>query len=110
MPGVATAIIDASAPVIAVSPIVGGAALRGPADRLFQTLGGESSALGVARHYQERYPGLLDALVIDALDRDAADAVRLLGLEVLVTDTIMRQHADRERLAQTLVDRWGAAD
>ncbi len=109
VPGIAAAIIDASAPVIAVSPIVGGAALRGPADRLFQTLGGESSALGVARHYQEHYPGLLDALVIDELDQDAADAVRGLGTEVLVTDTIMRDHADRERLAQMLVDRWRAA-
>ena len=46
----------------------------GPADRLFQTLGGEASALGVARHYQERYPGLVDALVIDILDADAGGA------------------------------------
>ncbi len=110
VPGIAAAIIEARAPVIAVSPIVGGLALRGPADRLFRTLGGESSALGVAQHYQQRYPGLLDALVIDTRDVDAADDIGALGLEVLVTDTVMREHADRERLASALVARWGIAD
>ena len=96
----------ARAPVVAVSPIVGGAALRGPADRLFETLGGEASALGVARHYQDRYPGLVDALVIDDVDAAASDAIRDAGLEVLVTGTVMLDHADRERLATTILDHW----
>ena len=102
VPGIADALAGAPAPVVAVSPIVGGVALRGPADRLFETLGGEASALGVARHYQERYPGLVDALVIDTVDAAASDGIRDAGLEVLVTDTVMRDHADRERLAATI--------
>ena len=110
VPGIADAIRGATARVVAVSPIVAGAAIRGPADRLFQTLGGEASALGVARLYQERYPGLLDALVIDTLDGGLADSVRATGLGVLVTDTVMRDHADRGRLATTILDRWLAPD
>ena len=101
--------LSARAPVIAVSPIVGGAALRGPADRLFETLGGEASALGVARHYQDRYPGLVDALVIDAVDEGATASIEDVGLQVLVTGTVMRDHADRERLATTILDRWSSA-
>jgi LPPG:FO 2-phospho-L-lactate transferase len=106
VPGIADAISSAPAQVVAVSPIVAGAAIRGPADRLFQTLGGEASALGVARLYQEQHPGLLDALVIDTLDADLAQPVQATGLDVLVTDTVMRDHADRERLASTILDRW----
>ena len=51
---------------------------------MFVTLGGEASALGVARHYVERYPGLLDALVIDEIDAQQADAIRAIGVEVRV--------------------------
>jgi LPPG:FO 2-phospho-L-lactate transferase len=110
VPGISDAIRSAPAQVVAVSPIVAGTAIRGPADRLFQTLGGEASALGVARLYQEQHPGLLDALVIDTLDADLAGPVRATGLDVLVTDTVMHDHADRERLATTLLGRWLAPD
>jgi LPPG:FO 2-phospho-L-lactate transferase len=109
VPGIAGALLDAPARVVAVSPIVGGAALRGPADRLFETLGGEASALGVARHYQDRYPGLVDALVIDVVDATASDGIRDTGLEALVTHTVMLDQADRERLATTILDLWLAA-
>ena len=109
LPGMVDALLGARAPVVAVSPIVGGIALRGPADRLFETLGGEASALGVARHYQERYPGLVDALVIDELDAAASRPIRDLGLEVLVTGTVMRDDTHRERLAATILDRWAPA-
>jgi LPPG:FO 2-phospho-L-lactate transferase len=104
--GIANALRAAPAKVVAVSPIVGGMALRGPADRLFETLGGEASALGVGQHYQGHFPGLVDALVIDT--QDAADAAPIedLGLEAMVTGTVMRDHADRERLARTMLDHW----
>jgi LPPG:FO 2-phospho-L-lactate transferase len=105
VPGIVEALHSAPAPIVAVSPIVAGAAIRGPADQLFQTLGGEASALGVARLYQERHPGLLDLLVIDTLDGELAEPIRATGTEVLVTDTVMRDHADRERLARTILDR-----
>ena len=99
VPGIAEALLAASAPVVAVSPIVGGQALRGPADRMFVSLGGEPSALGVARHYVEQYPGLLDGLVIDRLDSDQAAQIEPLRLRVLVADTVMRTENDRARLA-----------
>lgn len=106
LPGTPEAIRDASAPVVAVSPIVGGAALRGPADELFRSLGGEPSAVGVAAHYRERHPGLLDALVIDVADTDLAEHVRATGIDAVVEPTVMRDDADRRRLAEAILARW----
>ena len=91
-------------PRVAVSPIIGGKALRGPADAMLQGLGHEPSALGVARIYQ----GLLTGMVIDDLDADQAEAIRALGMDVLVTNTIMRTIDDRRRLASVILD-WCAA-
>ena len=101
--GLADAVRSAAAPVVAVSPIVAGKAVRGPADRLFVSLGGEASALGVARHYHERYPGVLDALVIDSADAALAEPIEALGIDVLVTDTVMRTEEDRRRLAEEVL-------
>jgi LPPG:FO 2-phospho-L-lactate transferase len=85
---------------------VGGVALRGPADDLFRSLGGEPSAAGVALHYQERHPGLLDALVIDEQDAGLADRVRATGIGCVVAPTVMRDDADRRQLAETILARW----
>jgi LPPG:FO 2-phospho-L-lactate transferase len=103
LPGVVAALLAADAPVVAVSPIVAGAALKGPADRMFETLGGESSATGVARHYVERYPGLLDGLVIDREDEVQRAAIEALGVSVLVAAAVMRDEPDRARLAEELL-------
>ena len=81
--------------VVAVSGIVGGKAIKGPADRMLTSLGHEASALGVARQYAE----LVDIFVIDDVDAELADPIRALGLEVVVTDTIMVDDAARARLA-----------
>ncbi|HEU6440118.1 MAG TPA: 2-phospho-L-lactate transferase CofD family protein, partial [Terriglobales bacterium] len=89
-------------PAVGVSGIVRGKALRGPADRMLATLGDESSALGVARRYAA--VGLLDVFVIDRQDEALADTVRAIGLEVVVTDTIMTDGASRAALAQTMVE------
>jgi LPPG:FO 2-phospho-L-lactate transferase len=102
--GVVESLRDAPAPVVAVSPLVGGKALRGPADRIFRSLGSEPSALGVARHYQDRYPGVLDGLVIDPIDEHDAQAIEDSGLAVLTTDTIMRSDDDRARLAAAVLE------
>jgi len=99
LPGVVEALAAARAPIVAVSPLIGGAAVRGPADRMFVSLGGEASALGVGRHYVERYPGLLDGLVIDEVDAGQADALRALGLAVRVAPTLMLTTEHRRRLA-----------
>ncbi|MHB2017034.1 MAG: 2-phospho-L-lactate transferase [Candidatus Xenobia bacterium] len=87
-------------PRIGVSPIVGGKALRGPADHMLVSLGHEASALGVARMYQ----GLLDAWVIDKADEALTSQIEALGMRVLVTDTVMKNNADRARLAQDVLD------
>jgi LPPG:FO 2-phospho-L-lactate transferase len=80
---------------VGVSPIVGGKALKGPADRMLTSLGHEPSALGVARIYRD----LLDILVIDEVDRELAPHVSDLGLRTAVAQTIMGDRQDRERLA-----------
>jgi LPPG:FO 2-phospho-L-lactate transferase len=82
-------------PVIAVSGIVGGRALKGPADRMLVSLGHESSALGVARLYAD----WVDTFVIDTVDASLAAAIEGLGLRVVVTDTIMSDDEARARLA-----------
>jgi LPPG:FO 2-phospho-L-lactate transferase len=98
VPGLRDAIAAARArgvPVGAVSPIVGGKALKGPADRMLAALGHESSALGVAR----LYAGLVDTFVLDTQDAAAAPAVEALGLRAVVTDTIMSDDATRASVA-----------
>lgn len=113
VPGLLAEIAAARArgvPSIGVSGIVGGKALRGPADCMLAALGDEPSALGVARRYLA--VGLLDIFVIDRGDEPLADAVRALGLEVVVTDTIMIDAASRAALASEMVAAavdWAAA-
>jgi len=82
-------------PVVAVSGIVGGKAIKGPADRLLASLGHEVSALAVAR----LYAGLADVFVLDRVDAGLAGAVTALGLEAVVADTIMSDDAARARVA-----------
>jgi LPPG:FO 2-phospho-L-lactate transferase len=86
-------------PVLAVSPIVGGKALKGPADRMLVSLGHEASALGVAR----LYAGIVDGFVLDTVDAALAPAVEGLGMRALVTDTVMTDDASRERLARDVL-------
>jgi LPPG:FO 2-phospho-L-lactate transferase len=81
--------------IVAVSGIVGGKALKGPADRMLATLGHESSALGVARIYAD----LATDFVLDDVDADMAPAIGALGLRTHVTDTIMTDDTARARLA-----------
>jgi LPPG:FO 2-phospho-L-lactate transferase len=104
VPGVKAALLAARAPVIAVSPIVGGRAVRGPADAMFASLGGEPSALGVARHYTDRHAALVDSLVIDWQDVGALADIESLGVATLVTSTVMRSDEDRLVLARRILD------
>ena len=82
-------------PVVAVSPIVGGRAIKGPAAKMMAELGLPVSALEVARHYR----GLARAFVIDRADEDQAAAIGALGMRVLVTDTVMTDAGSKRRLA-----------
>jgi LPPG:FO 2-phospho-L-lactate transferase len=85
VPGIRDALVARRNRVVAVSPIVGGAPVRGPADRLMGPLGLEVSCVGVAEAYRE----IAGTLVIDAVDRDRARDVEALGLRAVVADTIM---------------------
>lgn len=100
LPGLREAVIEARAPVIAVSPLVNGRALKGPADRMLRSLGHAPSALGVAR----LYAGLVDGFVIDTSDDDLAEDIGRLGMRVLVTDAVMHNAADRGRLAAEVLE------
>lgn len=97
VPGVRDALRSTPAPVVGVSPIVGGATIKGPADRMMRGLGMEVSAVGVAQAYAD----FLDVLVIDAQDRDLAPRVEETGVHAVVTDTIMRDLDVKRALAET---------
>lgn len=99
VPGLRDALVASDAPLVAVSPIVGGKALKGPADRMLTSLGHESSAAGVA----ELYTGLVDGFVLDTVDRDLESRITGDGMRTLVTDAVMRDPADRGRLASQIV-------
>jgi LPPG:FO 2-phospho-L-lactate transferase len=86
-------------PVVAVSGIVGGKAIKGPADRMLVSLGHEASAIGVAR----QYTGVADVFVLDNVDQGLAPAIEALGLRTVVTDTIMADAAGRARLASAVL-------
>lgn len=96
VPGVRDAVASTPAPVVAVSPIVAGAPIKGPAAPLMRAVGLEVSACGVAVCYR----GVIDTLIVDQADAKLTDEIRAFGLEVVVTDTIMRERAAKRRLAE----------
>jgi LPPG:FO 2-phospho-L-lactate transferase len=103
VPGMLQALRDARARIVAVSPVVGGRALRGPADRMLTSLGGQASATGVVTHYGRRYPGLVDTFVVDVADTAEAAAMDASGVSVQVEDTVMLDAVGRQRLAERIL-------
>ena len=100
VPGVRAALERKDLWVVAVSPIIGGQAVKGPAAKMYAELGINPSALAVA----QQYAGLLDGFLLDEQDAEQASAVRSLGMHPFVTDTLMKNRSDRERLAGELLD------
>ena len=96
LPGVKQAIKTSGCPVVAVSPIIGGQAVKGPAAKMYLELGIKPSALSVARHYSD----LLSGFVFDLVDAEQADAIRSLGIQPISTHTIMNTAGDRRRLSE----------
>lgn len=86
-------------PVVAVSPIVAGKAVKGPAAKIMSELGIEASALGVARHYG----GLVDGLVIDTQDAALEREIAAGGCALAITDTIMRSQEKSVRVAEEAI-------
>ena len=85
---------------MAISPLVGGRALKGPAAKMMGELGLGSDALAIARFYA----GLIDGLIIDVQDADQAGPIEALGIRALVAPTVMTSLADRIALAGTALD------
>jgi len=100
VPGLREAVAARRERVVGVSPIVGGAALKGPAARMLVELGHEASVVGVARLYRD----WCATLVIDDADADLAEAVEAEGMTCVVTDTIMRDRDVSARLATTVLE------
>lgn len=99
VPGIRQALVARRADCVAVSPIIGGAALKGPADRMLRELGLECSVVGVARLYAP----LAEALVIDEVDAPLTDAVSRAGMRPIITPTIMSTPERAAALAQVVL-------
>jgi LPPG:FO 2-phospho-L-lactate transferase len=99
LPGMRDFFVKRTVPVVAVSPIVGGSAIKGPLVPMLINAGYEVSPLGIARWYA----GLIDTLVIDTVDADFAPAIAALGITPVVTNTIMRDLPAKAALAQTVM-------
>lgn len=106
LPGVRDALRTTSATIVGVSPIVGGATIKGPADRMMRGLGMEVSAVGVARAYAD----FLDVLVIDQQDADLAAGVEGEGVKAVVVDTIMRTLDVKRDLARVTLEQAGLSE
>jgi LPPG:FO 2-phospho-L-lactate transferase len=104
IPGYWPLLRDNLAPVVLVSPIVAGMAIKGPAAKMMTELGVPVTALGVAQHYCERYPGLVDYFVIDESDATLVGEIVELGVKVVVAPTVMKSRADKQRLARFALD------
>lgn len=99
VPAISDFLSNARVPVIVVSPIVGGQAIKGPAAKIMTELDVVPSVQAIANHYH----GLASAIVIDHADADAAGAIEQTGMQVLVTGTIMNSAADKARLARDVL-------
>ena len=99
VPGMREAIARAGAPVIAVSPIVKGQAIKGPTAKMMRELGVPGEAVAIADHYGD----LLDGFILDAADRALADRIEDRGLACLVTDTVMSGYEEKLELARAVL-------
>jgi LPPG:FO 2-phospho-L-lactate transferase len=103
VPGVRDALVARRDQVVAVSPIIGGKALKGPADRLLVELGRDASALAVA----EWYADVVGTIVIDAVDAELAPAIESIGVRCVVAPTIMSDLDTTVALARTVLSATG---
>ncbi|HEX2696795.1 MAG TPA: 2-phospho-L-lactate transferase CofD family protein, partial [Anaerolineales bacterium] len=86
--------------VIAVSPIIGGKAIKGPAAKMYKELGIEPSAFAVAKHYE----GIASGFVLDKIDSQLGADIRSLNMQTLVANTLMKTMKDRRKLAEDVLD------
>jgi LPPG:FO 2-phospho-L-lactate transferase len=99
VPGIRSALQRTRARIVGVSPIIGGKTVKGPADKLMRALGFKATALGVAEVYRD----FLDVLIIDRVDQKLATEIEALGINAIVTNTLMKRMSDKIRLAKIAV-------
>jgi len=100
--GIRDALKKTNAKIVGISPIVDGAPIKGPADKLLRSSGLEVSAFSVAKLYAD----FLDEFVIDVRDQDDKSRIERLGIDVKVTDTVMKSLEDKVRLARAVLKRY----
>jgi LPPG:FO 2-phospho-L-lactate transferase len=100
IPGVREALRKTCAKTVAVSPIVAGAPIKGPADKLLRGLGVEVSAFGVAKLYAD----FLDGFIIDSIDVAEKGRIEALGVKVIVGNTLMKDLVSKMALAKMVLD------
>ena len=99
VPFIRLALRQAKARIIAISPIIGGKTVKGPADKMMKSLGIKPTALGVAEVYRD----FLDTLILDRIDEDLARKIEKLGIRAVVADSIMKTLTDKIKLARLAV-------
>jgi LPPG:FO 2-phospho-L-lactate transferase len=99
VPGMRDTLLRSQAPIIAVSPIIAGQAVKGPAARMLESLGKQVSVVGVA----ETYADLHATLIIDDADRDLADQVAAAGARPVIAPILMKTPEDRRALARLVI-------
>jgi LPPG:FO 2-phospho-L-lactate transferase len=100
IPGVRDSLVNCTAPVIAVSPLIRGRSMKGPTAKIMGELGVPVAASAVAKHYE----GLIDGFVLDSSDTDSADSLADSGLKLAMTNTVMQTLADRISLARNVLE------
>ena len=108
IPGVRDALRSTAAPVVGISPVIGGAPVRGMADACLSAIGVETSAVAVARHYGRRPDGVLDAWLVDDRDADAAETLRSEGWLAGAAPTLMTDVPTTGRIAADALALVGA--
>ncbi|NYI06151.1 2-phospho-L-lactate transferase [Allostreptomyces psammosilenae] len=104
VPGIREAVEKADAPVVGLSPIVGGAPVRGMADRMLTAIGVETTAAAVAEHYG---PGLLDGWLVDTVDADAVPRVEAAGIRCRAVPLMMTDQAASAEMARRALELAG---
>ena len=100
--GIRLALRKTKARIVAVSPIIGGKTVKGPADKLMKAMGVEASAFGVAHYYRD----FLDALIIDDIDESLAPRIQSLGIKPITNQTLMKNMPDKIRLARITISEF----
>lgn len=102
--GMTRMLLSTGAPIVAVSPVVGGRAIKGPTAKIMQELGVGADVEAIANHYR----GFADGLVIDHADAEATGRIRAAGLAATVTNTVMKSIDDRKQLARDVLEFAGS--